>query len=144
MSYYAISANGVPWQRLTSAVTAYYAARFYLTNPAIATEDGNVPAGTLSLVISRTVGEGIHEDLDVTNHGQATVRFNLEIALRSDFADLFEVKGGQLVRRGRIITRWQGEAGPARDVVRQSRFPSEPDLPARSPAPRRRTTQTAV
>src|SRR5678815_548087 len=76
MSYYAISANGVPWQRLTSAVTAYYAARFYLTNRAIATEDGNVPAGTLSLLISRTVGEGVHEDLDVTNHGQATVRFN--------------------------------------------------------------------
>jgi hypothetical protein len=37
VSYYAISANGVPWQRLTSVVTAYYAARFYLTNGAIAT-----------------------------------------------------------------------------------------------------------
>src|SRR5215471_3385572 len=50
VSYYAIFANGMPWQRLTSAVTAYYAARFYLTNPRLATEDGNVPAGTLSLV----------------------------------------------------------------------------------------------
>src|SRR5262245_37513522 len=54
VSYYAISANGEPWQRLTSAATAYYAARLYLTNPPIATERGNVPAGTLSLVISRT------------------------------------------------------------------------------------------
>jgi glycogen debranching enzyme len=109
VSYYAISANGVPWQRLTSAVTAYYAARFYLTNQPLATEDGNVPAGTLSLVISRTIGEGVHEDLDVTNHGLATVRFNLEIALRADFADLFEVKIGELVRRGRIVTRWHAE-----------------------------------
>jgi len=109
VSYYAISANGVPWQRLTSAVTAYYAARVYLTNPVFATEDGDVPAGTLSLVISRTIADGVHEDVDVANHGLTTVRFNLEIAIRSDFADLFEVKLGRLVRRGRVLTRWHGE-----------------------------------
>src|SRR5262245_30916141 len=104
VSYYAISANGMAWQRLSSAVTAYYAVRVYLTNPLFATEDGPVPAGTLALVIGRTVGEGVHEDLDVANHGVAAVRFNLEIALRADFADLFEVKAGHLVRRGRILT----------------------------------------
>src|SRR2546422_3000897 len=106
VSYYAISANGVPWQRLSSAVTAYYAARVYLINALFASEDGDVPAGTLSLVINRTIGDGIHEDLDVGNHGLAPVRFNLEIALRADFSDLFEVKLGHLVRRGRILTRW--------------------------------------
>lgn len=106
VSYYAISANGVPWQRLSSAATAYYAACVYLTNALFSTEDGDVPAGTLSLVINRTIGDGIHEDLDVANHGLLPVRFNLEIALRADFADLFEVKLGHLVRRGRIVTRW--------------------------------------
>ena len=106
VSYYAISANGVPWQRLNSAATAYFAARVYLTNAVVATEDGDVPAGTLSLIISRTVGDGIHEDLDIVNHGLLPVRFNLEVALRSDFADLFEVKLGRLVRRGRIVTWW--------------------------------------
>src|SRR5881296_1899226 len=111
VSYYAIFANGLPWQRLTSAATAYYVARIYLTNPVVPTQDGDVPAGTLSLVINRTVADGIHEDLDVANHGLATVRFNLEIALRADFADVFEVKVGQLVRRGRIVTRWRAEHG---------------------------------
>ena len=106
VSYYAIFANGLPWQRLNSAATAYYAARIYLTNAVVPTEDGDVPAGTLSLVIHRTVADGIHEDLDIANHGLVPVRFNLEIALRSDFADLFEVKLGHLVRRGRIVTRW--------------------------------------
>src|SRR6185436_7495019 len=106
VSYYAISANGVPWQRLSSAVTAYYAARVYLTNPLVATEDGDVSAGILSLIISRTIGDGIHEDLDLANHGLTPVRFNLEIALRADFADVLEVKLGRLVRRGRILTRW--------------------------------------
>jgi N-terminal domain of (some) glycogen debranching enzymes len=34
------------------------------------------------------------------------VTFNLEIALRSDFADIFEVKSHKFVRRGRIVTEW--------------------------------------
>jgi glycogen debranching enzyme len=106
VSYYAIFANGVPWQLLNSAATSYYAARVYLTNAVMATEAGDVPAGTLLLVISRAIGDGIHEDLDLANHGLLPVRFNLEIALRADFADLFEVKGGHIVCRGRIVTRW--------------------------------------
>ena len=48
----------------------------------------------------------MHEDLDITNHGPKRVRFNLEIAIRSDFADVFEVKSGRIVRRGRIATDW--------------------------------------
>jgi hypothetical protein len=47
-------------------------------NQPFATEEGDVPEGTLALVISRTVGEGIHEDLDITNYGLSPVRFNLE------------------------------------------------------------------
>ena len=57
-------------------------------------------------VIGRRLGGGMHEDLDVTNHGRKHVRFNLEIAIRSDFADVFEVKSNRIVRRGRITTEW--------------------------------------
>ncbi|HEY3118350.1 MAG TPA: glycogen debranching N-terminal domain-containing protein, partial [Chloroflexota bacterium] len=106
VSSYAISANGEPWVRLTSSTTAYYAARIHLMNPLVPTEDGEIPEGSLGLVIVRTVGDGIHEDLDVTNHGLQPVRFNLEVALRSDFADLFEVKSHKFIRRGRIETEW--------------------------------------
>lgn len=109
LSYYAISANGQPWIRLTSSATAYNVARIFLINDTIATEDGDIPAGTLGLSITRTVGEGIHEDLDVTNHGLTAVRFNLEVTLRSDFADLFEVKAHHFVRRGAIRTTWDNE-----------------------------------
>jgi glycogen debranching enzyme len=106
VSYYALFANGREWVRLSSSPTNYFAARIYLTNPAIATEEGEIPAGTLALSVTRAVGEGIHEDLDLTNHGLQAVRFNLEIAIRSDFADLFEVKQHKFVRRGRIETEW--------------------------------------
>src|SRR6266404_3695690 len=107
VSHWAIFADGMPWIRLTSAATAYYAARIYLTNRRVRTAAGDIPEQTLALVIARAIADGIHEDLDVVNHGLTPIRFNLEVALRADFADLFEVKQGHLVRRGRILTRWR-------------------------------------
>jgi glycogen debranching enzyme len=109
VSYYAISANGEPWVRVTSSTPIYYGARIHLTNADLITEDVPIAAGTLSLTISRGVAEGVHEDLDLVNYSLNPVRFNLEIAIRSDFADLFEVKSHKLVRRGRIETWWDPE-----------------------------------
>ena len=104
VSYYAIFADGQPWVRLNSATTAYYSSRVYLTNPAIETEAGTIAPGTLALTLNRIVSHGIHEDIDIVNHGLTPVKFNLEIALRSDFADIYEVKAHHFVRRGNIVT----------------------------------------
>ena len=98
VSYYAIFANGQAWTRLNASTTSYATSRVYLTNPTIA-------PGTLELVLSRVVGDGIHEDIDITNYGLEPIQFNLEIALRSDFADIFEVKSHHYVR-GHINTDW--------------------------------------
>ncbi len=122
VSYYACFANGQPWERLNSSATAYYAARIYLTNPELTTEDGPIARGTLGLVISRIAGDGIHEDLDITNYGLKPVRFNLEIVLRSDFADIFEVKGHNFVRRGHIVTRWNDEKSELRTTYTNRDF----------------------
>ena len=51
--------------------------------------------------------KGMHEDLDITNFSQKPVRFNLEISVRSDFADVFDVKAGRSIRRGRVTGEWQ-------------------------------------
>jgi glycogen debranching enzyme len=104
VSSYRIYTNGEPCVLLSSGTPTGYLARIYMMNRAFATEDGEVEQGTLGLVLTRAVSEGLHEDLDVTNHGMLPVRFNLEIAIRSDFADLFEVKSRRFVRRGRIVT----------------------------------------
>jgi glycogen debranching enzyme len=72
----------------------------------MASERGDIPPGVVSLVIGRSLVGGLHEDLDLCNSGSATVQFNLEIAARSDFADLFEVKSNHIVRRGRITSEW--------------------------------------
>lgn len=104
VSYYAIFANGLPWTRLNSSTTSYATARVYLTNPEIETEDGTIAPGTVELVLNRVASNGIHEDIDITNYGLHPVKFNLEIVIRSDFADIFEVKAHRFVRRGNIIT----------------------------------------
>jgi glycogen debranching enzyme len=107
ISAWAIYANGAEWELLNSGTPFYFLSRTYLTNQAFLTEDGEVEKRTLGLVISRRLDGGLHEDLDITNRSKKPVRFNLEIVIRSDFADIFEVKDGKIVRRGRITTEWQ-------------------------------------
>ena len=76
----------------------------------------------LGLVVSRLINGGLHEDLDLTNNSMQRVRFQLEIALRCDFADIFEVKSNNIVRRGRITTDWSQTEQQLRTELPQRRF----------------------
>jgi glycogen debranching enzyme len=106
ISSWTIYANGESWELLNGGPISYYAARIFLTNRPILTEDGTIAPRTLGLTISRSISGGLHEDLDITNNSMKPVRFQLEIALRCDFADIFEVRSGRIVRRGQITTQW--------------------------------------
>jgi glycogen debranching enzyme len=122
LSSWAIYANGVAWDLLNSGAVSYYASKVYLTNRTILTEDGAIPPRTLGLLVSRCISGGMHEDLDVTNNSIKPVRFQLEIVLRSDFADIFEVKSGSIVRRGRITTHWSASGQRLRTTYRNADF----------------------
>ncbi len=135
ISAYALYANGQSWDLLNSGAPAYYAARIFLTNRAFASEGGDVPERSLTLVLGRAVDGGMHECYAITNHGRTTVRFNLEIAVRSDFADIFEVKSGHIVRRGRISSAWSDNDGVLTTGYRNGDFNREIRITARSPAP---------
>ena len=106
VSSWDIYANGEPWELLNGGAISYYESRIFLTNRTPLTEEGTVPPRTLGRTIGRSISGGMHEDLDITNNGMKPVKFQLEIALRCDFADIFEVKSGHIVRRGRITTDW--------------------------------------
>lgn len=106
ISVWSIYADGSQWDLLNGGAVNYDNARIFLTNRAFLTQDGPVPAQSLSLVIARVLDGGLHEDLDIVNHGPHPVRFNLELSLRSDFADVFDVKSRRAIRRGRIATEW--------------------------------------
>src|SRR4029077_16829285 len=115
-------ANGELWDLLNGGAVAPQAARIFLTNRAFETEDGPVAARPLGLVIGRHIDGGLHEDIEITNNSQKPVRFNLEVAIRADFADIFEVKGNQIVRRGRITTSWSDKGQVLRIGYRNRDF----------------------
>ncbi len=125
ISAWAIYANGEPWDLLNGGAIAYNVARVFLTNRAIISEDGPIAPRTLGLVIGRHIDGGLHEDIDITNNSQVPVRFNLEIAIRADFADVFEVKSNKIVRRGRITTSWQKKRQTMRLIYRNRDFSRE-------------------
>src|SRR5579863_5899872 len=75
-----------------------------LTNPDVF-HDGRVvlPRDTLHLVRTAYLWRGAaHQRIAVGNHGQSPATFALVLTFGNDFADLFEVRGQQRRRRGRL------------------------------------------
>ncbi|WP_158925150.1 glycogen debranching N-terminal domain-containing protein [Acidisphaera sp. S103] len=122
ISAWAVYANGVPWDLLNGGAVNFDAARIFLTNRAFVTEDGPILPQTLAFEMSRVLDQGLHEDLDITNHGQKPVRFNLEIAIRSDFADVFDVKSKRDIRRGHIDSEWAEARQTLRTTYKNADF----------------------
>ena len=142
ISNWAVYANGEPWELLNGGPITYYAARIFLTNRSMATESGIIPGRTLGFTISRWICGGMHEDLDITNNSMRPIKFQLEITVRCDFADLFEVKSGNIVRRGRITTEMAGRA--PNSLTRAIPMATSAGLSSlRRALKRRRSTQTA-
>jgi len=109
MSRYQLYIDGYRWTLLNSGAMSYFASRAYLTNPVVETRGGSINGGVLGLSVGRSACEGIHEDIDIRNYGQERASFNLELLIRSDFADIFEVKEKKFVRKGHIETEWSQE-----------------------------------
>ena len=107
LSRYQLYIDGRPWTLLNAGASAYYASRTYLVNPRVGTEQGIIPSGVLGLVVTRAISDALHEDLDIRNYSAHPLHFTLELLIRSDFADIFEVKAKNLTRRGHIETRWE-------------------------------------
>ncbi|MEW5849093.1 MAG: glycogen debranching N-terminal domain-containing protein [Myxococcota bacterium] len=61
---------------------------------------------TLELRISRVVGGGVHEDVDLTNYSQRATTFHLNLEFDADFADQLETRDRRL-QYGRITEQWQ-------------------------------------
>jgi glycogen debranching enzyme len=108
VSRYQLFINNQPWKLLGSASVSHHAARLHFLNPAFVIERGEVAGGEISLTVTRSVADGVHEDLDITNYSMSEVSFELELVLQSDFADIFEVKEGKRGRRARVRKRWDG------------------------------------
>src|SRR5690606_8057897 len=60
---------------------------------------------TVELLVARNVGEGMHEDLDVTNFSREPVEVRLTLEIESDFADFDETRDGRM-QEGTIQRKW--------------------------------------
>ncbi len=107
ISYYEISLNRTPLKLLASSILTHRVALYQFTNPELRTVNGNFPAGSLIVTLRRDVIGGLHEDIHITNHHMKRVELPLMLSLRSDFADIFQVKSQQLLARGQMQSVWQ-------------------------------------
>lgn len=64
---------------------------------------------TLELRLSRSIGEGMHEDVDITNHTQIETSFTLELDVDCDFGDDAKCHRGE---RGYLRRDWQQGGEP--------------------------------
>ncbi len=106
ISGYELWINGRRPILLGSTPIQFFSSRFEFTNDALVDATGPIARQSLGLRLDRTVADGVHEDYDLVNYASRPVRLTIEVAILSDFADIFDVKKGQLVRRGELNTRW--------------------------------------
>jgi glycogen debranching enzyme len=69
---------------------------------------------TIELKVSRTVGLGVHEDVDFTNFTQQPARLTFEIEIDADFADQAET--GRRKQRGQLRKRWRALSRGTREL----------------------------
>jgi len=106
VSAYRLTIDQAAWQLLSSSNLTYYSASFEFVNPALQTADGALIERSVGLSLRRSIAEAVEETFTITNYNREPVHFYLELLIRSDFADIFEVCNHNFVRRGHSRTRW--------------------------------------
>jgi glycogen debranching enzyme len=129
VSGYDLTINGRTPLLLNAARVEHFSVRHEFTTPelplgtgAFGSEAPTLPAHSIGLTLDRTISDGVHEDYDLTSYAATPVRLILEIDIDSDFADIFDVRWKQLVRRGDIQTNWRQKAGELRTTYRNGTF----------------------
>ena len=125
ISGYDLRINGKRPLLLNSAPIQFFSARFEYTNDPFLDDAGAVDRHSIGLRVDRTVDGGVHEDIDIVSYAPRTVRLTIEIAIDSDFADIFDVRKDEFVRRGQINTRWLRSRGELRTTYVNRTFKRE-------------------
>jgi len=109
ISFYKLWINHSRWTLASSAPVSYFGAVYVFLSPKIAAPDGTREPGKVELRLERAMsGGGIHEDFDIKNHFLGEVSFDFAIEVKSDFADIFEVKRHQIPARD-CETSWNAK-----------------------------------
>ncbi|SCG57088.1 Glycogen debranching enzyme (alpha-1,6-glucosidase) [Micromonospora echinaurantiaca] len=125
LSRWVLTVNGKRLTRLSVDDVQYYEARFFLV-PGPATQYVDAK---LSIFRHRWIGGSFHEKITIINHGEEVANLTVRVEARSDFADLFEVKGTlnkkgryyQKVEPGRICLGYERETFRRETVITTAR-----------------------
>jgi glycogen debranching enzyme len=124
LSEWVLSVNGQRLNALSTDDLQYFQARFFLVPGT-----GTVYVDSkLSVIRTRSVADGFHEQLLVINHDEKPVKLKIRIDAASDFADLFEVKDAlakqgsyrQHVRKGQLVLSYARETFQRETVITTS------------------------
>ena len=113
LSTWVLTVNGQRLNALSVDDLQYFEARFFLV-PGTGTVYIDAK---LSVIRSRAVGDGFHEELTILNHDREPLKLTVRVEAGSDFADLFEVKDAlekkgtysARVEKGRLLLGYERE-----------------------------------
>src|SRR5919108_1813261 len=101
--------NGRRPESVASVRLSFRHARWHMVADSIAGPGGNMREARVAVTIDRLISlHQMHEDLTLHTYARAPVTVLLEVALESDFADLFEVRYRSWQRRADLNTWWIG------------------------------------
>ena len=111
VSRHELRINGKRPDSVASVRLSFRHARWHLVADSIAGPGGDMREARVALTVDRLISlHRMHEDLTLHTYARAPVTVLLEVALESDFADLFEVRYKSWQRRADLNTWWVGPA----------------------------------
>ena len=109
LSRWQLAIDGGSLETLSNGASGYSSATFFLAGPG-STVYHNPPLSVIrERALGRGSGEDLHEKLTVVNSGREELVIELSMTFDADFADLFEVKNKQLIKKGTTSRRVRGQ-----------------------------------
>lgn len=103
LSRYELSLNDVKPTVLLSSAELGYGSEHYLANPPLSMPDGKrLPKESLEIRRQRVIKNSLLETIQVTNYNVFPVTVHVGFGFDADFVDIFEVRGEERRRRGRL------------------------------------------
>ena len=124
LSHWVLTVNGERLTALSTDDLQYFETRFFLIPGASAVYQNSKQ----SVIRTRAVAAGFHEQITVLNHDEKPFDLTLRLEAASDFADLFEVKDAlekkgkysAKVDRGRLVLGYQRDTFSKATVITAS------------------------
>lgn len=109
ISRHELRLNGRRPDSVASVRLSFRHARWHMIADNLSAPDGDMREAKVALTVDRMISlQQMHEDLSLHTYARSPVSVLLEIALESDFADLFEVRFRSWQRRMDLNTWWVG------------------------------------